>query len=69
LTEIYLCHACSWQDILRTETAGQAAGALEQLPHAARQPPPSAAGASSSLLVCVRKRPLLGRELAEAAAG
>jgi hypothetical protein len=24
LTEIYLCHACSCQEILRTETAGQA---------------------------------------------
>eukprot|EP01047_Picozoa_sp_COSAG01_P014532 COSAG01_NODE_710_length_14110_cov_94.506745_1_plen_81_part_00 len=23
LTEIYLCHACSCQEILRTETAGQ----------------------------------------------
>ena len=23
LTEIYLCHACSGQEILRTETAGQ----------------------------------------------
>jgi hypothetical protein len=23
LTEIYLCHACSCQQILRTETAGQ----------------------------------------------
>jgi hypothetical protein len=26
LTEIYLCHACSCQEILRAETAGQAAG-------------------------------------------
>jgi hypothetical protein len=25
LTEIYLCHACYCQEILRTETAGQAA--------------------------------------------
>jgi hypothetical protein len=25
-TEIYLCHACSCQEILRTETAGQVAG-------------------------------------------
>eukprot|EP01047_Picozoa_sp_COSAG01_P011994 COSAG01_NODE_533_length_15816_cov_4.518738_4_plen_203_part_00 len=24
LTEIYLCHACSWQEILRTEMVGQA---------------------------------------------
>jgi hypothetical protein len=24
LTEVYLCHACSCQEILRTETAGQA---------------------------------------------
>jgi hypothetical protein len=31
LTEIYLCHACSCQEILRTETAGQVEwrGALE----------------------------------------
>ena len=27
LTEIYLCHACSCQEILRTETAGQVIGA------------------------------------------
>jgi hypothetical protein len=27
LTEIYLCHACSCHEILRTETAGQAAEA------------------------------------------
>jgi hypothetical protein len=27
LTEIYLCHACSCQEILRTETAGQVAAA------------------------------------------
>jgi hypothetical protein len=27
-TEIYLCHACSCQEILRTETAGQASGII-----------------------------------------
>jgi hypothetical protein len=27
LTEIYLCHACTRQEILRTETAGQEEGA------------------------------------------
>ena len=26
-TEIYLCHACSCQEILRVETAGQGGGA------------------------------------------
>jgi hypothetical protein len=31
LTEIYLCHACSCQEILRTETAGQALGVPEEL--------------------------------------
>jgi hypothetical protein len=36
LTEIYLCHACSCQEILRTETAGQGAGAT---PGAARVHP------------------------------
>jgi hypothetical protein len=28
LTEIYLCHACSGQEILRTETAGQGVGLI-----------------------------------------
>jgi hypothetical protein len=29
LTEIYLCHACFCQEILRTETAGQATAACD----------------------------------------
>jgi hypothetical protein len=29
LTEIYLCHACSWQAMLRTETARQVAVGLQ----------------------------------------
>jgi hypothetical protein len=50
LTEIYLCHACSCQEILRMETAGQGAGRqhpprLGTGKHCA-PPPPSAHTAS-----------------------
>jgi hypothetical protein len=51
-TEIYLCHACSCQEILRTETAGQVLAQRRRaeeercepspaLPHIRRTPPPS----------------------------
>jgi hypothetical protein len=36
LTEIYLCHSCSCQEILRTETAGQACSYSEELEDARR---------------------------------
>jgi hypothetical protein len=37
LTEIYLCHACSCQEILRTKTAGQALSGKRKLKQAAVQ--------------------------------
>jgi hypothetical protein len=33
LTEIYLCHTCSCQEILRTETVGQAKAVIAAQPH------------------------------------
>jgi hypothetical protein len=49
LTEIYLCHACSCQEILRTETAGQVLqrGDPSPSPHHNASSPPSAAASSS----------------------
>eukprot|EP01047_Picozoa_sp_COSAG01_P044548 COSAG01_NODE_4039_length_5406_cov_1.715980_1_plen_141_part_10 len=54
LTEIYLCHACSCQEILRTETAGQEVDRLTRLsmtPASGQRregaPPQSAAAAAA----------------------
>jgi hypothetical protein len=77
LTEIYLCHACSYQEILRMQTPGQAEQLacareerrrLEQQLHTLQQPPPSpGAGAGADN----RQRRSSGRrrELSERAGG
>jgi hypothetical protein len=47
LTEIYLCHACSCQEISRSETAGQGAAPAAARPQSAPARPASASAACS----------------------